>query len=275
MLHSPQIASPWKIVLQKLIEWLAMTTLIIEPSKYTHKISPKYSLSLEQNLCMKLLIIEDETSLLKSIMEYFTQEDFLCEAASSYQEGIKKSGDFEYDCIILDINLPGGSGLKLLEYLRKNKKNDGVIIISARNSLNDRIAGLDLGADDYLTKPFHLSELYSRVKALIRRKYTAGSNILEFDRLKLDLLLKTVNYSGQSLSLTKNEFELILFLLTNKNRVVSRQAIAEHIYGEQTDNLASFDFVYSHIKNIKRKLKEKGAGDLLQTVYGLGYKLSV
>ncbi|MES1221199.1 MAG: response regulator transcription factor, partial [Bacteroidota bacterium] len=182
---------------------------------------------------------------------------------------------FQYDCIILDVNLPGGSGLKLLEYLRQHKKGDGVIIISARNSLDDKIAGLDLGADDYLTKPFHLSELYARVKALIRRKYTGGSNVMEAGKLKMDLLAKTVMYAGHLITLTKNEQELLLFLLTNKNRVVSRQAIAEHIYGEQTDNLASFDFVYSHIKNLKRKLKEKGCGDLLQTVYGLGYKLLV
>lgn len=224
---------------------------------------------------MKLLVIEDEASLLESIIEYFTQEDFLCEAASSFREGIDKTDSFQYDCIILDINLPGGSGLRLLEYIRKHKKSDGVIIISARSSLDDKIKGLDLGADDYLAKPFHLPELYARVKALIRRKYTDGSNILQFDKLQLDLLLKTVTYGGQPLSLTKNEFELLLFMLINKNRVVSRQAIAEHIYGEQTDNLASFDFVYSHIKNLKRKLKEKGCDDLLQAVYGLGYKLSI
>jgi len=224
---------------------------------------------------MKLLVIEDEASLLGSIIEYFTQEDFLCETASSFQEGIDKTDSFQYDCIILDINLPGGSGLQLLEYIRKNKKSDCVIIISARSSLDDKIAGLDIGADDYLAKPFHLPELYARVKALIRRKYTGGSNILEVGKLHLDLLLKKVTYAGQTLSLTKNEFELLLFMLTNKNRVVSKQAIAEHIYGEQTDNLASFDFVYSHIKNLKRKLKEKGCDDLLQAVYGLGYKLSI
>jgi len=224
---------------------------------------------------MKLLVIEDETSLLKSMTDYFTQEDFLCETACSFQEGMLKADYFQYDCIILDINLPGGSGLQLLEYIRKEKKIDGVIIISARNALDDKIAGLDLGADDYLTKPFHLSELNSRVKAIIRRKYATSSNTIEFGKLQLDLLLKTVSYAGQPLVLTKNEFELLLFMLTNKNKVVSRQAIAEHIYGEQTDNLASFDFVYSHIKNLKRKLKEKGCEDLLQTVYGLGYKLSV
>ena len=224
---------------------------------------------------MKLLVIEDEASLRNGIIEYFTQEGFLCEAASTFKEGLYKSQDFQYDCIILDINLPGGTGLELLEHLRKDKKSDAVIIISARDSLDDKIAGLDLGADDYLTKPFHLSELHARIKALIRRKYTDGSNLMEFDKLQLDLLLKTVSYDGHPLMLTKNEYKLLLFMLINKNRVVSRQAIAEHIYGEQTDNLASFDFVYSHIKNLKRKLKEKGCGDLLQAVYGLGYKLSL
>lgn len=224
---------------------------------------------------MKLLIIEDELSLRESITQYFAQEGFLCEQAGTFDEGIKKAENFQYDCIILDVNLPGGSGLQLLDYLRMDKKTDGVIIISARNALEDKIIGLDLGADDYLTKPFHLSELYARVKALIRRKYAAGSSILEFDKIKLDLSLKTLAYDGHDVALTKNEYEVLLFLLTNKNRVVSRQAIAEHIYGEQTDNLASFDFVYSHIKNLKRKLKEKGAGDLLQAVYGLGYKIVI
>ncbi|HEX9512151.1 MAG TPA: response regulator, partial [Puia sp.] len=124
---------------------------------------------------MKLLVIEDEPSLLESIIQYFHQEKFVCETAGSFNEGIRKIEDFQYDCIILDINLPGGSGLQLLKYLRQNRKGDGVIIISARDSLDDRIAGLDLGADDYLTKPFHLSELNARVKALIRRKYAEGA----------------------------------------------------------------------------------------------------
>lgn len=224
---------------------------------------------------MKLLVIEDEQSLLESIVEYFTQEDFLCEGASSYMKGIDMIEGFQYDCIILDINLPGGSGLQLLEYLRRNKKQEGVIIISARDSLDDKIAGLDLGADDYLAKPFHLSELFARVKALIRRKYAGGSQMLETGELKVDLLLKTVHWSRQPVLLTKNEYDVLVFMLTNKNRVVSRQAIAEHIYGEETDNMASFDFVYSHVKNLKKKLKEKGCGDLLQTVYGLGYKLTI
>jgi DNA-binding response OmpR family regulator len=224
---------------------------------------------------MKLLVIEDEPSLLKSIVTYFERENVLCETASSYNEGIQKIEVYQYDCIILDINLPGGSGLQLLKYLRLNKNSDGVIIISARDSLDDKISGLDLGADDYLTKPFHLSELNARFKALIRRKYGQGANTLEFGVLAIDVLSRVASIHQQRLALTKNEYDLLMFLFSNKNRVVSRQAIAEHLFGQEADNLSSFDFVYSHIKNLKRKIKEKGAEDLIHTVYGLGYKLTI
>lgn len=224
---------------------------------------------------MKLLVVEDEPDLLQSMLEYFTQEDFLCEGVTTYSEAITKIEDFDYDCIILDINLPDGNGLKLLKYLRGNKKQDGVIIISARNSVDDKIEGLNLGADDYLTKPFHLSELYARVKALIRRKYGQGTSQLVLGNLCMDLYSRSATCNQQLLTFTRNEFDLLAFLLNNKNRVVSRQAIAEHIYGDRTDRMPSFDFVYSQIKNLKRKLKEGGCDDLIQTVYGLGYKISI
>ncbi len=223
---------------------------------------------------MKLLVIEDERSLLTSIVQYFNQEKFLCETAGSYEEGVRKIEDFRYDCIILDINLPGGSGLQLLKHLRLNKSRDGVIIISARDSLDDKIDGLDLGADDYLTKPFHLSELNARVRALIRRKYAEGASVLQVGPLKADLPSRTIIYADQPIPLSKNEYDLLLFLMTNKNRVVSRQAIAEHIHDGPSEQIPSSDFVYSHIKNLKRKLKEKGCQEIIHTVYGLGYKLS-
>jgi len=222
---------------------------------------------------MKLLIVEDESSLLNGIKDYFEQSDFLCEGVLTFREAISRIEDFTYDCIILDINLPDGNGFQLLQYLRECKKDDSVIIISARDSLDDKIAGLNLGADDYLAKPFHLSELNARVKALIRRKYTQGINQLEMGNITLDLSAHTVNCNNKPVALTKNEFDLLLYLLNNKNKVVSKQAIAEHIYGDQADNLPSFDFVYSQIKNLKRKLKEKGCEEQIQTVYGLGYKL--
>src|SRR5258708_35679525 len=152
---------------------------------------------------MKLLVIEDEPSLLESIIQFFTQEKFVCETAGSFNEGIRKIEDFQYDCIILDINLPGGSGLQLLKYLREDKKKDGVIIISARNSLDDKITGLDYGADDYLTKPFHLPELSARVKALLRRKYSDGNAIVDLDVVRIDLASRTVTSQGQPVGLSK------------------------------------------------------------------------
>jgi len=224
---------------------------------------------------MKLLIVEDESSLLHSIQEYFTQEDFLCEGAATFKEAVNKIDDFTYDCIILDINLPDGTGLRLLEYLRKSEKTDGVIIISARDSLDDKIAGLNLGADDYVTKPFHLSELNARVKALIRRKYGQGTSLLQFGNISMNLSARTAICRDLNIGLTKNEFDLLAYLFNNQNRVVSKQAIAEHIYGDQADNMPSFDFVYTQIKNLKRKLKDRGCDDIIESVYGLGYKISI
>jgi len=224
---------------------------------------------------MKLLIIEDETSLLKSISNYFEKEGFLCDAASDFEAGIEKTELYDYDCIILDINLPGGSGFKLLQYLREQKKSDGVVIISARNSLDDKLTGLDLGADDYLAKPFHLSELSARIKAILRRKYSNGSNIIQAKGLTIDLKSQEAAFNGIPIQLTRNEYELLLFMVNNKNRVVSKQAIAEHLSDEEVNNLDSFDLVYSHIKNLKRKLKDKGCEDCIKTVYGFGYKFSI
>jgi DNA-binding response OmpR family regulator len=224
---------------------------------------------------MKLLVVEDEPSLLHSIQDFFMQEEFSCDGTGTFREAINKIEDVNYDCIILDINLPDGNGLQLLQYLSKHEKGDCVVIISARNSLDDKISGFNLGADDYLTKPFHLSELNARVKALLRRKYPQGANILQVGDLHLNLLLRTATFSGLPVALTKNEYDLLVYLLNNKNRVVGKQAIAEHIYGHQADDLPSYDFVYSQIKNLKRILKEKGAEDIIQTIYGIGYKLSV
>jgi DNA-binding response OmpR family regulator len=224
---------------------------------------------------MKLLVVEDEPSLLNSITRYFREEQFICEGVGNYSDALRRIEDTPYDCIILDINLPGGSGLQLLKYLREDRKKDGVIIISARNSLDDKITGLDYGADDYLTKPFHLPELSARVKALLRRKYSDGNAILDLGILHIDLASRTVTIGDQPAALSKLEYDLLLFLVTNKNRVVSRQAIAEHLYDGPSDQAPGPEFVYSHIKNLKKKLKEKGCPEIIQTVYGLGYKLVV
>lgn len=224
---------------------------------------------------MKLLIIEDELSLLKSITDFFQKEFFICETATTYEEGLGKISLYDYDCIILDITLPGGSGLKLLQNLRNQKKQEGVVIISAKNSLEDKIAGLELGADDYLTKPFHLSELNARVKALLRRKYSEGTNQIKCDDLLIDLSSKSVSFKNIPLHLTKNEYQLLIFMAANKQRVISKQAIAEHLLGDQADNVDSYYSVYAHIKNIKKKLKDVDCPDCIKAVYGLGYKFEM
>lgn len=224
---------------------------------------------------MKLLIIEDELSLLNSMTDFLQRESFICETAANYEEGLEKINLYDYDCIILDITLPGGSGLKLLQNLRNRNKQEGVVIISAKNSLDDKIAGLELGADDYLTKPFHLSELNARIKALIRRKYAEGTNQIKCADLVIDLSLKTVLYYNDQVHLTKNEFQLLAFMAANKQRVISKQAIAEHLLGEEADNFDSYHSVYAHIKNIKKKLKDAGCPDCIKTVYGFGYRLEI
>ncbi len=224
---------------------------------------------------MKILVVEDELELAESISSYLKGESYVCEIASTFKDAYEKISMFYYDCILLDIMLPDGSGLKLLEELAKEKKQDGVIIISAKDSLEDKVAGLKIGADDYLAKPFHLSELSARIHSLIRRKQFDNTNQIQFNELKIDLLSKAVYVNNTTVPLTKTEFDLLLFLIGNKNRAISKAAVAEHLSGDMANMMDNFDFVYSHIKNLKRKLTEAGCKDYIKTIYGTGYKWEV
>ncbi|MEO6851139.1 MAG: response regulator transcription factor [Mucilaginibacter sp.] len=223
---------------------------------------------------MKILIVEDEKGLRESIEEYFTEAGNICETAASYTEALTKINLYRYDCILLDINLPGGSGIEILKILKQNNYPDGVLIISAKNSLDDRLEGLDLGADDYLVKPFHLSELRARVSAIIRRKTFDGNNLLQFNEISIDLLAKAVKSHDQSIKLTRKEYALLLYFIANKGKVVSKNAIAEHLWGDGIDLSNNFDFIYSHIKNLRKKLLEAGCNDYIQAAYGMGYKFT-
>jgi len=223
---------------------------------------------------MKVLIIEDEKNLSESIISYLKQENFICDAASDYGTAIEKIESFDYDCILLDINLPGGSGLDILKQLKQNKKMDGVLIISARNALEDRIAGLQLGADDYLPKPFHLSELVARITAIIRRKNSGGNNLLQFSELVIDTRAKTVLVNGKLLELTRKEYQLLLYFAYNKGRVISKNAIAGHLWGDEMEGAGNYDFIYTHVKNLRKKLLASGRIDYVQSVYGMGYKFT-
>jgi len=221
---------------------------------------------------MKILIIEDENELADSISEYLLEENYLCEFASTFNQALGKIELFQYDCILLDIMLPDGNGMHILEELKRQGKQEGVIIISAKNALDDKIKGLQIGADDYLTKPFHLSELAARIYSVIRRKQFGNSNTVRQNELEIDLLAKTISVHNHPVILTKKEFDLLLYFFGNKNRVISKSTLAEHLSGDFADMLNNHDFVYAHIKNLKKKLNEAGCESYLKTVYGTGYK---
>ena len=221
---------------------------------------------------MKLLLIEDEKELALSIQKYLADKDFVCEWVDNAKAAIDKISIYDYDCILLDLMLPDGNGFEILEELKDQNKAEGIIIISAKETLETRIEGFNLGADDYLTKPFHLSELLVRVQALIRRKNFKGSNIVSFNEIHIDILSKIVKVNNKKIDITKKEIDLLLYLIGNENRVLSKSAIAEHLSGDMADMLDNHDFVYAHIKNLKKKLNDAGSGDYIKSVYGLGYK---
>jgi DNA-binding response OmpR family regulator len=221
---------------------------------------------------MKVLIVEDETELSKSVATYLKGENYVCELAADYKTALEKVESYDYDCILLDISLPDGNGLNVLKELKANKKTDGVIIISARDSISDRIQGLNLGADDYLPKPFHLSELGARIAAVIRRRQFDGNNLIAMGALCIDTMEKTVQVEGVLVDLTRKEYDLLLYLVSNKNRVISKNAIAEHLSGEEAEVFDNFDFLYAHMKNLKKKLTAAGCPDYIRTIYGMGYK---
>lgn len=208
------------------------------------------------------------------MVDYLSSQQYVCESVANFREALEKIELYQYDCIVLDIMLPGGSGLKILQALKDANKTDGVIIISARTELEDKITGLQLGADDYLTKPFHLSELNVRIAAIIRRKNQQGSNLLSFEEIAVDTQGKTAMIDGKNISLTRKEYDLLVYFIINKNRVLSKSAIAEHLWGDAMDMADNFDFIYAHIKNLRKKLLAAGSGDYLQSIYGMGYKFS-
>ena len=224
---------------------------------------------------MKVLIVEDEPTLNKSMVEYLSSQQYLCESVSNYRDALEKTELYQYDCIVLDIMLPDGNGLQILRALKAAGKTDGVIIISAKNELDDKITGLNLGADDYLTKPFHLSELSVRISAIIRRKNLQGSSLLVFEEIEIDTQARTVAIGKNAIILTRKEYELLVYLVINKNRVLSKNTIAEHLWGDDMDVADNYDFIYAHIKNLRKKLLQAGAEDYIHSVYGMGYKFAI
>lgn len=223
---------------------------------------------------MKILVIEDEPELREILTQSLQKENFVVESASDFFSAMDKIGVYEYDCILLDISLPGGSGLDILRELKQVRKNEGVIIVSAKDSVDDKVNGLALGADDYLSKPFHTAELTARIKSVLRRKQFEGQNLTRIKNLCIDFDKRELLIDGKAVNLNRKEFDILTFFVSNKNRLVAKTALAEHVWGDHIDEADSYEFIYSQIKNLRKKLKDHGSEVEIQAIYGIGYKLS-
>lgn len=224
---------------------------------------------------MKILLIEDEKELAKSIVEFIGKENYTIDISHKFSDADEKISLYEYDCALVDLMLPDGTGLDLVKKLKKIQPKCGIIIITAKNTLDDKLTGLDLGADDYLTKPFHLAELNARIKSVIRRRNFDGNNEIVFNEIVVDTEKREVKVNENIVELTRREFEILLFFLSNKERVLTKEAIVEHIWGDDANTFDNFDFVYTHIKNLRKKIVEQGSKDYIKAIYGVGYKLSI
>lgn len=221
---------------------------------------------------MKILLVEDERILAESIASHLGKEAFIVESVHTYNDAIEKINLYRYDGVIVDINLPDGLGFDIVEALKKIKATSGIIIISARDALDDRIKSLEIGSDDYLTKPFHLSELNARLKAILRRRHFGGSNEIIYKEIKINYNSRSVFVNNNEVSLSRKEYDLLLFFMSNIDIALTKAAMAEHLWGDNIDSVDSFDLVYSQIKNLRKKLTDKGCKDYIQSIYGIGYK---
>jgi len=222
---------------------------------------------------MKILIVEDEPQMLENMAKTLKAEAYIVESAASFKEASQRIGVYDYDCILLDIGLPDGNGLELLKTIKDKGLEDGVIIVSAKDSLDDKLQGLDLGADDYLPKPFHMAELRARVKAVLRRRNFEGQNELQIGNVSINTSNRTLFIEKEEVDLNRKEYDVLLYLASNKDRLVNKTALAEHVWGDNIDQADSFDFIYSQIKNLRKKLETHKADIEIKAVYGIGYKL--
>jgi DNA-binding response OmpR family regulator len=221
---------------------------------------------------MKILLVEDNPDLAETVVKYLRQESYRCETARDYKTADEKIAVYQYDIIVLDITLPDGNGLDLLRKLKQSHAEAGVLIVSAKNALDDKLAGLHLGADDYLTKPFHLAELNARIQSLLRRKRFQGHDEIVLDNIRVNTTTHQVFVKDEEVMLTRKEYEMLLYFISNRNRVLNKESIAEHLWGDHIDMADSFDFLYTHIKNLRKKVLTKDGRNKIKSVYGMGYK---
>jgi len=223
---------------------------------------------------MKLLIVEDDRSLCRSINDYLKMEGHICEIAPTFKEAINKVEDNKYDCIILDIGLPDGNGIDIIREMKLKRLTGGILILSAKSSLDDKLTGLNTGADDYLTKPFHFAELSARINSIYRRNNLLGMNEIVFNEVRINISDNQAYINDKLLNLTKKEYDLLLFFMTNKDRIITKESIVEHLWGDEVILTDSFDFVYTHVKNLRKKMMASGSENYIKCIYGFGYKFS-
>ena len=221
---------------------------------------------------MNLLIVEDQKELSNSIISYLSNGNYTCEPVYDYNSAFDKICIYNYSCVVLDLCLPYGNGLDILKHLKKIDNPAGIVIISAKNSIDDKVHGLKIGADDFLAKPFHLSELEARIASVIRRRAFDGKNQIILDNLVLDIREKILIGPSGKIDLTRMEYMLIEYFISNKDKVVTKEAMGEHLCGDDIDLADNYDFIYTHLKNLRRKLKNAGCSDMIKTVHGMGYK---
>ena len=224
---------------------------------------------------MQILIVEDELALMESMGSYLEMEGFKCEQATSYHDGLCALDKHDYLCMLFDLNLPDGDGLDLVKLAKEIQNSSGIVIISARNELEERVKGLELGADDYLVKPFHLSELVARIHSVARRTRTQGEEIMSFGLIRVMPEERKCFVEEKPVDLTRKEMDLLLYLMANRNRVITKESIADFLWGEYGGGYGSYDFIYTHLKNLRRKLMEVDCPDYVQNIYGVGYKFSL
>lgn len=224
---------------------------------------------------MRALIVEDEPLLNEELQEQLLEEKFIVDSAKTLSEARERVIGDEYDLVLLDLGLPDGNGLELLKMIKKHYDETAVVILTARGEVDEKVEGLELGSDDYLAKPFAMAELRARIHAVLRRRFKINDNEIAVGDLVLNLNHMEVKHKGKPLELTETEYKILRYLSLNKNKTITRIALAEHIWGSKIDDRFSFDFINSHMKNLRKKLSDAGASGLINTVYGVGYKLKV
>ncbi len=223
---------------------------------------------------MKVLIIEDNLELSKMISDALRSQRFVVEVAYSYAEAVAKVGVYNYDCILLDVMLPDGSGLNVLRDLKSMNKSENVIILSANDSIDDKITGFDLGADDYLAKPFHMSELVARIRSVLRRNTNSGKLTIDLGNVSLDPDKFGVSINGECVELVKKEYDILRYMMERPDTLITKELLAEAVWGDHIDQVDNFDFIYTQLKNLRNTLVKSGATVSIKTIYGFGYKIT-